>query len=501
MAELLKVQGIRKAYPGVVAVNDLSFTLNEGEVLAILGENGAGKSTTMKMISGVERPDKGHIYIDGESCQFANPHEATAAGVGIVFQELALVDELSVAENIFMNRQPTKKGFNIDFDQLASDTKEMLDLFDLKIDPMTQLSMLASGNRQIIEILKAISMNPRILILDEPTSSLSESEIEKLFRVIESLKAKGMSFIYVSHKLNEIFTICDQAVVMRDGQFIAKEAVANLTEEKIISLMVGREIKDLFGKDIVGRVKSTELFRIERFKREMDTSFVDFHIKKGEILGLYGLVGAGRTELAEAIVGFRSKAEGRVLINGQAVTINNPRHAKKAGIGYITEDRKALGLYLDKSIQQNLVVNNLSGFSDAGILRESRMDDFAESCLERYSVAAHSRHQYVEKLSGGNQQKILIAMWLEQDPKMMIFDEPTRGVDIGAKSEIYSLIREYTSKENGALVISSEITELMGLCDRIMVMRENAIVGEINKEDFSEEAIVGHATGVNQIRS
>lgn len=498
MSDILVIDSLRKEYPGVVAVDALSFTLQKGEVMALLGENGAGKSTTSKMICGVENPDAGTMHLDGQPCMFKNAHEAAEAGIGMVFQELSLVDSLSVAENIFMNRQPVNGQGMIDFKVLNKQAKEMLDIFGLEIKPQTKLGRLSTGNKQIVEILKAVSQNPKILILDEPTSSLTDVEIEKLFEVVDKLKKDGMSFIYISHKLNEIFRLCDAAVIMRDGKFVASKRVADLTEESIVSLMVGREIKDLFGKDETSRLTDEKMFSIEGVTKKGQYTDVSFHVNKGEIVGIFGLIGSGRTELAEGIIGYEPFDEGIVKLGERQLSIDHPHDAIMGGIGYVTEDRKELGLYLQKTIRENLVVNSLGKFSQAGILDDQKMSTYSDEVIKRYGVAAYSAEQEVGKLSGGNQQKILLAMWLEIDPAVMIFDEPTRGVDIGAKSEIYAGIRAYAMNEKATIVISSELPELIGLCDRIMVMRNGSLVGEIVKNEFSEETIVGYATGVYQ---
>ncbi len=450
------------------------------------------------MISGVERPDFGSIKVDQVEYSFHNPHEAADAGIGVVFQELSLVGSLSIAENIYMNRQPINKYGLIDYPKLYEDTKEILKIFNLELKPQTKVSRLSAGNRQIVEILKAISQDPKILILDEPTSSLTDVEIHELFQVIDKLKMEGMSFIYISHKLNEVFRLCEHAVIMRDGQFVASERVENLTEEQIVKLMVGREIKDLFGAYDERYLTTKEKIRIENFSKDGEFNQISLHVSEGEILGVFGLIGAGRTELAESIIGLRHKDEGKVFVNGKEISIHNTREAIDSGIGYVTEDRKQLGLYLDKSIKENLVVNNLDRFTKFNALDEYSIVDYSEEQVNKYSVSAYSIHQEVGNLSGGNQQKILLAMWLELNPEVMIFDEPTRGVDIGAKSEIYSAIRNYTMNGKGTIVISSELPELMGLCDRILVMKNGIMVGEVNSSDFSEERIVGYATGVYQ---
>lgn len=498
MESLIKISNLRKTYPGVTAVDNLSFEVNKGEVLALIGENGAGKSTTMKMISGVTTPDSGKIEINAVRYSFKNPEEASKAGVGIVFQELSLVDSLSVAENIFMNRQPVNKNGNINFKELYKDTEKILDIFKLDIKPQTKVATLSAGRKQMVEILKAISHNPKLLILDEPTSSLTESEIELLFKVIRDLKEQGMAFIYISHKMSEIFEITDKAVIMRDGKFVEEDKIENLNEQKIVSLMVGREIKDLFGAVIENRIKNKEVFKVKNLSKKGLYNNVSFSVKSGEIVGIYGLIGAGRTEMAMGIFGYYKNDKGDIYIDSQKVNINSTKNAIKNKIAYITEDRKELGLYLDKDIKENLVATNIKRFCNGiGSINGSKVQLYSKNIIDKYRIVAYSTSQQVGKLSGGNQQKILLAMWMELKPHIIIFDEPTRGVDVGAKSEIYASIKEYSAEGNGSIVISSETTELMGICDRIIIMKAGEVVGEVCKSDFTEERIISYATGIN----
>ena len=499
MDEVLRVEHIVKTYPGVKAVSDVSFSLKRGEVLALLGENGAGKSTITKIICGAVKPDSGTVYIEGEPQDFNSPSEAMARGVAMVYQELSMVGNMSVAENIFMNRQPVNKSGAIRWKQLYADTNELLQKFDIGVDPGTMVKNLSVGTCQLLEILKAISMNPRVIILDEPTSSLTETETKLMFKTVRLLKKEGVSFIYISHKLSEIFELADCAVVMRDGQYIGRKNVAETTENEIVTMMVGREIKDVYGAAGKPLNKTEPLyFEVKGLTCPGLYENVSFGVRKGEILGISGLIGAGRTELALGVIGAHRPDRGKVLINGKKIQIHSPGDAIANKIAYLTEDRKGLGLYLNLPVRTNLVAAMLRKFAPKGLMRESLIQKNAMEQKEKYSIATPSVQQMVGNLSGGNQQKVLIAMWMGIDPDVIIFDEPTRGVDVGAKAEIYQIIKQYARQRKCVIMISSEMPELIGMSDEILIMHNGRVNGLIGRDEFSEDNIIKYATGIKK---
>lgn len=499
MKEVLRVENITVTYPGVKAVDHVSFSLNQGEVLALLGENGAGKSTLTKVICGAIKPDEGQIFIDGELQKFDSPSSAMKKGVGMVYQELSMVGDMSVAENIFMNRQPTDhKGF-IKWKKLYADTKALLDKFEIDIDPGTLAKNLSVGTNQLLEILKAISLNPKVIILDEPTSSLTETEIALMFKTVNKLKEEGHSFIYISHKLSEIFELADRLIIMRDGQYVDSRMVDETTENEVVTMMVGREIKDVYGesRDHIN-LNDEYYFEVKNLTCDGLYENVSFGVRKGEILGISGLIGAGRTEMALGIIGAHKRSQGELYLNGEKLKISSPSDAIANKIAYLTEDRKKLGLYLNMPIKDNLIASMLRNFQTNGKMRESLIKAHAKEEVKRYSIATPSVNQDVGNLSGGNQQKVLISMWMGTNPNIIIFDEPTRGVDVGAKAEIYKIIKKYAGEGKCVIIISSEMPELLGMSDRILVMHSGQVSGVLMKEEYSEENIIKLAAGVNR---
>ncbi len=499
MEHLLKVENISKSFPGVLAVDDVSFTLRQGEILALLGENGAGKSTLTQMLGGVLKPDQGQIILERRPVSFASSHDAIQAGISMVFQELSLVGSLSIAENIFANRQPVGLLNNIRWRNLYQKTKLFLQRFNLDLDPKTSVKNLSIGQQQILEILKAISTNPKILILDEPTSSLAEEETEYLFDNIHKLQEQGMSFIYITHKLSEVFQITNRVMVMRDGKYIGSKDVNEVTENDLVSMMVGREITNLYGS-ASDKPLGDECFRVEHFSRKGAFQGITFGLQKGEILGFAGLVGAGRTELGRSIFGVTPKDAGEVFLDGEQIKISGPQDAIKKGIAYLTEDRKGMGLFLSMPIRDNVVAPSLKQFtSPVGFLESRKIDRFVGDKIKQFSITTPSILQKLVNLSGGNQQKCMVAMWMGIQPKVIIFDEPTRGVDVGARADIYQKLREFALAGTGVIIISSELPELIGMCDRIIVMHEGRITGEVKREDFSEELILSFAAGLDKV--
>ena len=497
MHDVLRVESLTKTFPGVIAVDRLSFTLRKGELLAVVGENGAGKSTLTKMISGVLQPDSGMILLDGRECLSKSAHDAIRAGISMVYQELSMVGSMSIAENIFANRQPINAIGIIQLGKLYRDTNELMQKLDLRINPRTLAKHLSMGQQQLIEILKAISQKPKVLILDEPTSSLTEAEVALLFEIIKKLKSEGMSFIYITHKLSEVFRLADRVLVMRDGKYIDTKTTDEVSTMDLITLMVGREIVDLYSGSQSPSTIGETYFAVHGLSSPGAFKNVSFALKRGEILGVAGLVGAGRTEMARGIVGLERLSSGTIEMDGRELNIRTVSDAIENGIAYITEDRKNLGLYLNFPITFNLIAPSLDRFSRAGMMLSKAIDSYARDQMGRFNVKAWSANQKIMNLSGGNQQKCLLSLWMGTGPKVIIFDEPTRGVDVGARSEIYEKIREYTTSGNGAIVVSSDLPELLGICDRIIVMYHGKVRGEVLKKDFAEKSILALASGLN----
>lgn len=495
---ILEARGIVKTFPGVKALDRVNLKVRRGEVHALVGENGAGKSTLMLTLGGVHKPDAGEILLDGEHVAFTSPHDAHRQGIGVVFQELSLVPNLSVAENIFACRQPLKRFNWIDSKKLHDQTLVMLALFDITdIDPSTPVRELSLAKQQVVEILKAISLNPKVLILDEPTSSLTEVEVKELFKNIDILKEKGISFIYISHHLPEIFEIADTVTVLRDGKYVCDAPVKEIDEDFLVSKMVGRTIGNIYGKrdekDLIGE----SLFEARRISRAGAFEDVSFQVKRGEIVAFAGLVGAGRTEVGRAIFGAEPIDSGELFLEGAPLRINSSNQAIAAGIGYMSEDRKSQGLFLKFDLQSNFVANHLNDFCNSwGFLNEKQMEAYADRCIKEFGVITPGVRQKVNNLSGGNQQKVLLGAWFGIRPKLLIVDEPTKGVDVGAKSDIYVLLRNLARAGVGILMISSDLSEVLGVSDRIIVMKNGKIAGELSREEATEELVIALAAGV-----
>ncbi len=498
MSVVLKAEGLRKEYPGVVAVKDVSLELHAGEVLALLGENGAGKSTMSKMICGIERPDAGRLYVNGEKVSFSSAMDAMQHGITMVHQELTMVGEMTIAENIFLNRQPVNAAGMISWKTLYEKTEELLKSFHLNLNPRTLVKHLPVGTQQLLEIIRAINTGAKIIILDEPTSSLAEDQIELMFENVRRLKAQGYAFLYITHKLDEVFALSDRIVVMRDGSYVGSMQTQEATAGKIIGMMVGREITQLFGTEQRERKLSEHFaFAVEGLSGGSMYHDVSFGIRRGEIVGVAGLIGAGRTEMALGIMGAH-KRTGRVCLDGRELRIRSTQDAVRSGLGYVSEDRKGLGLFLEFDIARNIAATQLRRFSRRGMLKNDEMQNYARQQVKRFRVATPSLRQTMGHLSGGNQQKCLLAMWMGLDPKVLIVDEPTRGVDVGAKADIYQMLKEHADAGNCVLVVSSELPELLGICDRIVVMHNGTVSGEVGKEDFDENKIMHLATGTRQ---
>jgi ABC-type sugar transport system ATPase subunit len=493
---ILQLRDITKTFPGVRALDRVNFDLRRGEVHALVGENGAGKSTLMHIVGGIYRPDSGEILVGGRPVRLRSAHDAALQGISVVHQELSLAPNLSVAENIFANRQPVRAGNLIDWAALESRTRELLRRFSMDLSPRTLVKHLSLARQQVIEILKAMSYRPRVLVLDEPTSSLTATDTQLLFRNMDRLRDEGTSIIYISHHLGEIFQVADRVTVLRDGRHVETLPAAGLTEDAIVRRMVGRTLGNIYGER--ASEIGPEYFRVDgaaggRFRD------VSLTLRRGEILGVAGLVGAGRTELARALFGAERLTAGNVMLGGRPLHIRSPGQAVAAGIGYLTEDRKDQGLFLRMTVRDNCIAPTLSRFAGRlGMMDERRISKFAEDGRMRFGIVTPSTEQAVRNLSGGNQQKVLLAMWMGIAPKVLIADEPTRGVDVGAKSEIYRLLRQLAATGVGIILISSDLLEILGLADRILVMRQGRIAGEFARREATEENIIACASGVGQ---
>ncbi len=490
---LLKLDGIVKDFPGTRALNNVKLEVGYGEVHAVIGENGAGKSTLMNIISGVFPQTKGTIEFEGKSVSFKSTLDAQKVGIGIVHQEISLCPHISVEENIFMGRLPKRAGV-INHSELTKKCTELLKNFNSPITPKQKISSLTIAQQQIVEIIKALSMNCKLLILDEPTSSLTESETRELFKVIARLKSKGISILYISHRLSEIFEICDRITVFRDGEYIGSENVKDIDNDALINMMVGRSISTIYPRksDCI----SDEILLEADSYTSANGRFIDasFDLHKGEILGFSGLIGAGRTELMRAICGIDVKKSGTVKLWGEKLQIANYQDALDKGIVYITENRKEDGLFLDYNIEQNITSPCLNKIKKGAFLNNKKQEKISEEFVQKLKIKVFSLKQLCSSLSGGNQQKVLLAKYLTLEPKVLIVDEPTRGIDVGVRLDIYKMLRELAMEGIGIIVVSSDLTEIIGLCDRVIVMAEGKITGSLEKEELDENKIMKYAS-------
>jgi len=491
--EILRLQGIGKRFPGVVALDGVDLDLRAGEVHAICGENGAGKSTLMKIISGQYAADEGAVWYRGETARFSSTSESQAAGIAIIHQELNLVPHLSVAENIFLAREP-KRGLFIDYRKLNADARSYLQRIGLGVEPTTLVSTLSIAQQQMVEIAKALSLNARVLIMDEPTSSLTESETVQLFRIIKELRADGVAILYISHRLDEMAEIVDRVTVLRDGRHIATSDFASTTVNEIVARMVGRSLDDVFP---TRQSVPTEqiLLRAKDLSRTGVFGPLSFELRKGEILGFAGLMGAGRTEVARAIFGAERLDSGSIMLGDTPVSIRSPREAIRQGIAYLSEDRKKDGLALSMPVAVNITLANVRAISSHGFLRFSEETAVARRYVRELNIRTPTVAQTVRNLSGGNQQKIVIGKWLYRGSRILFFDEPTRGIDVGAKYAIYGLMDQLAADGVGVVLISSELPELLGMTDRIAVFHEGRITAVLETRKTNQEEILHYASG------
>ena len=495
---VLEMKDVYKAFPGVVALDHVKLQLRPGTVHALMGENGAGKSTLMKCMFGIYSMDEGEIYIDGVKTEIHNPMDALEKGIAMVHQELQPIPARTIGENIYLGRYPLKSfgPFKVvDHDKMYADAKRVLEEVKMDFDPHTKVGELSVSQMQSVEIAKAVSANCRVLILDEPTSSLTQNEVEALFRIVEDLKAKGVAIVYISHKMDEILRISDEVTIMRDGQYIGTWEAKGLTTDFIITKMVGRELTNLFPptENVPGEV----VFEVEDFTSINPKSFrhVTFNVRKGEILGVAGLVGAQRTELMEGLFGIRSKVSGKVKYKGKELNITKPKDAIDNGIAMLTEDRRGTGIMSVLSVADNISIASLNHYVEHGIiLNTKKIEALVKDNVEKMNTKTPSSKTPIGSLSGGNQQKVLIGRWLANNPDVLILDEPTRGIDVGAKYEIYCIIADLAKQGKSIIMISSEMAELIGMSDRIMVMCDGRVTGFIDGKDATQENIMELAT-------
>ena len=495
----LEMRGVCKSFPGVKALDHAQLCLRPGTVHALMGENGAGKSTLMKCMFGIYSMDEGEVFYEGQKVSIKDPLEALNMGIAMVHQELQPIPARTIGENIFLGRYPMKKFLGIipvvDHDKMYAETEKLLEKVRMNFDPRQMLGELSVSQMQSVEIAKAVSANCKVLILDEPTSSLTSNEVEALFRIIEDLKADGVAIVYISHKMDEILRISDEVTIMRDGQYIGTWDCAGLTTDFIISKMVGRELTNLYPE--CNNKPAEVVFEVENFTSINPRSFrnVDFSLRKGEILGVAGLVGAQRTELMEGLFGLRSHTTGTIRYKGKELKIDRPKDAIDQGIAMLTEDRRATGIMGVLSIADNISIASLKNYLDFGfVLNDKKIEELVQDNIRKMNTKTPSSKTQIKSLSGGNQQKVLIGRWLANNPDVLILDEPTRGIDVGAKYDIYCIIEELASQGKSIIMISSEMAELIGMSDRIMVMCDGRVTGFIDGKDATQENIMELAT-------
>ncbi len=487
---ILKISNITKEYPGVKALDNVSIDITEGEIHALVGENGAGKSTLIKLISGAITPEEGTIEIDGKIYNSMNPHLSRELGIEVIYQEFTLIPSLSVAENIFMGSYPGNK-VTIDFAEMERKTREVFRLMQVDIDPNTIVKDLTVAYMQLVEIAKAISKNVRILVMDEPTAPLTTNEVDILLKLVKTLQKQGVSIIYVSHRLNEIYELSNRLTIFRDGNKIGTFVTKDISRNELVKQMVGRELNDTFPKRT--HALGDEILKVENISGP-GASDISFSLKKGEILGVAGLVGAGRTEMARLIFGAERLYSGQIILDGKPVMVKSPKDALKLGIGLVPEDRKRHGVILNLSVRNNITLSILQRISRFTVIKRPMEDSVIKEHKSALSIKTPSFAQKVQNLSGGNQQKVVLSKWLASKSKVLIFDEPTRGIDVGAKQEIYHLINRLSEEGLAIIMISSELEEVIGMSDRIMVLSEGRFSGMVEKENFTQEYIMGLAS-------
>lgn len=494
---LIELKGVSKVFPGVKALDSIDLEIQSGEIHGLIGENGAGKSTLIKILTGAYKNDAGKIFVEGKETVIQSPKYAMDLGINAIYQELNIMQDLKVVDNIFMGREiktNNKRGM-LDIKTMTEKARALLKELGQDIDPKMNIAELGMGHQQMVEIAKSLCIDTKLLIMDEPTSSLSEREVRELMKTIKGLKEKGITVVFISHRLPEIFEICDRVTVMRDGKKIKTLNIEELTEDKLIKLMVGRSLEQQFPK--IKTEIGEEVLRVENLKREGVFENISFNLRRGEILGMAGLVGAGRTEVVRAIFGADPIDDGKVYIKGREVKIKSPRDAMNNGIAFLTEDRKSQGLILGNTIGFNMSISCYEKFKNNGLLNLKEIEKSAEDNIRKLKISPPNPSFLAGQLSGGNQQKVVIGKWLNTDADIFIFDEPTRGIDVGAKVEVYNIMNKLVSQGVAVIMISSELPEVIGMSDRVIVMSEGKLTGEINRKDLSQENIMKAATASN----
>ena len=489
----LRVSNIEKSFPGVKALDRIDFSVRKGTVHALCGENGAGKSTLMKIINGIYKPDAGQIFINGNEVRIQNPIQARKYGIAMIAQELNYVPEMTVEENLFLGRLPVNKVGGVDWKKLRKQTEAFLKAENLSYRPDQKMKTLTVSNIQMLEIIKAISNNAQIIVMDEPTSAITQKEVDMLFQKIADLKAKGVSIIYISHKMDEVFRIADDITVLRDGTVVESHPADELDIDKVIALMVGRKMENVYPKDEVAL--GEKVLEVKKLYSAGTFEDISFHIRRGEIIGFAGLVGAGRTELMRSIFGLDGYTSGKIIKDGKELEIRKAADSIRNEIVMLSEDRRRYGILPVRSVRENTSISSLEKVIYNGFAHEKKERTLVNQYFKKMNVRTPSLETAIQSLSGGNQQKVLLAKWMMRNPDVMILDEPTRGIDVGAKFEIYKLMTEMAKDEKAVIMVSSELPELIGMCDRIYVMNQGRITGELQQEEFSQETIMKYATG------
>lgn len=491
---MIKMTDISKSFSGNKVLKNVQFSLEKGEIHALMGENGAGKSTLMKIMAGIYSRDSGTIEVKGQPVEFTSPKQAEAAGIAVIHQELNVLPHLSIAENLFLGKEETfgRTGI-LKTKGMEKKTRKILADLGLDIDPASPASTLSVGKQQIVEIAKALSVDAEVIIMDEPTAALTDREIDTLFATIRQLQKQGVSFIYISHRMEEIFSLCDRITILRDGEYVGERKISETSFEEIVQMMVGRELGERFPErnSTIGEVK----LAVKGLSRKDCFEDVSFELRKGEILSIAGLMGAGRTEVVQSLFGYKKLDAGTIEFDGRPIKIDNPKKAKEIGIGYVTEDRKSEGLIVDFTVEENVSMTNFSSISKNGLISKKKERSLYDQMVKRLGIRTSGPEQSAKSLSGGNQQKVVIAKWLGIEPELLILDEPTRGVDVGAKKEIYSIINELAERGVAILMISSELPEVIGMADRVLVMHEGKVTADLPKNEMTQERIMHYATG------